>query len=319
MSTGQADDQHPTPNDPVLEVVNLRKVFRVRSEATRDTEELVAVDSVSFAVPESGSLAIVGESGSGKTTVARMVAGLETPTAGSIHVAQPPEDPTRHGRSTSRRRTRERHRTIQMVFQDPYSSLNPQHTIQRCLDDVLRLHFGYLDPSSRAARVLELLDYVGLDRRHLAVKPRSLSGGQRQRVAIARALACEPRVLILDEAVSALDVSVQGQILNLLGDLRSTLGVAFLFVSHDLGVVQQVTDEAIVMHRGVVVERGTTDHVLSSPAAAYTRRLLDAVPRPGWNPPRHAELERTATRHIPVPGRQRPPTREGHDDDATDG
>ena len=216
------DQYQPSAAVPVLEVSELRKVFRVRSESTRRTEELVAVDNVSFALHDAGSLAIVGESGSGKTTVARMIAGLETPTSGSVHIADPPQ-PSGTGVSTgSRVARRERYRRIQMVFQDPYSSLNPQQTIQRCLDDVLRLHFRDLDRDGRAARVAQLLEYVGLDDRHLALKPRSLSGGQRQRVAIARALACEPRVLILDEAVSALDVSVQGQILNLLSDLRSS-------------------------------------------------------------------------------------------------
>jgi ABC-type glutathione transport system ATPase component len=299
------DQSPPSAAVPVLEVSELRKVFRVRSEGARGTEELVAVDNVSFALHDAGSLAIVGESGSGKTTVARMIAGLETPTSGSVHIADPPQ-PSGTGASTgSRAARRERYRRIQMVFQDPYSSLNPQHTIQRCLDDVLRLHFRDLGRDGRAARVAQLLEYVGLDDRHLALKPRSLSGGQRQRVAIARALACEPRVLILDEAVSALDVSVQGQILNLLSDLRSTLGVAYLFVSHDLAVVQQVTEDAIVMHRGVVVERGTTDAVLSSPSAAYTQRLLDAVPRPGWKPTRHSQLERPLTRLLPMPERSR--------------
>jgi ABC-type glutathione transport system ATPase component len=287
----------------VLEVNELRKVFQVRSEASRGTEELVAVDNVSFTLHESGSLAIVGESGSGKTTVARMIAGLETPSSGSVRIAEPRNGSGEGVASTSRAGRRERRRRIQMVFQDPYSSLNPQHTIQRCLEDVLRLHFRDLDSAARAARVAQLLDYVGLDQRHLALKPRSLSGGQRQRVAIARALACEPRVLMLDEAVSALDVSVQGQILNLLSDLRSTLGVAYLFVSHDLAVVQQVTDDVIVMHRGVVVERGTTDAVLTRPSADYTRRLLDAVPRPGWRPTRHTSLERPLTSLLPMPGR----------------
>ena len=304
MTTDPTRDQdHVEEGEPVLEVRDLRKVFQVRSEDSRGTEELVAVDNVSFSLHEAGSLAVVGESGSGKTTVARMIAGLETPTSGTVRIAEPAQAPAAGGTLSSRSARRERHRRIQMVFQDPYSSLNPQHTIQRCLDDVLRLHFRDLGTEARAARVAQLLEYVGLDDRHLSLRPRSLSGGQRQRVAIARALACEPRVLILDEAVSALDVSVQGQILNLLGDLRSTLGVAYLFVSHDLAVVQQVTDDAIVMHRGVVVERGSTDEVLTSPSAEYTRRLLDAVPRPGWKPTRHSLLERPVTRLLPVPGR----------------
>jgi ABC-type oligopeptide transport system ATPase subunit len=172
-----------------------------------------------------------------------------------------------------------------MVFQDPYFSLDPRQTVGACLDEVLRFHA----PAGRAARrdrAVQLLHQVGLDERHENLRPRSLSGGQRQRVAIARALACDPEVLILDEAVSALDVSVQGQVLNLLADLRAQLRVAYLFVSHDLAVVQQVTDETVVMHRGRIVESGSTDRILRTPASEYTRQLLAAVPRPGWTPAR---------------------------------
>jgi ABC-type glutathione transport system ATPase component len=172
-----------------------------------------------------------------------------------------------------------------MVFQDPYSSLDPRQTVRACLEEVLRLHAA-AGKTARQARALQLLHQVGLDERHQDLRPRSLSGGQRQRVAIARALACDPEVLILDEAVSALDVSVQGQILNLLADLRAQLGVAYLFVSHDLAVVQQVTDNTVVMHRGRIVESGPTDEILRSPANDYTQRLLASVPRPGWKPAR---------------------------------
>jgi oligopeptide transport system ATP-binding protein len=270
---GPADPAGP----PILQVRGLRKVFKVRSEGSRRTENLVAVDDVSFDLPPSGSLGIVGESGSGKTTVARIIAGLEQPTAGTVLVG---------GSSLAGSRRRGRCR-VQMVFQDPYSSLDPRQTILAGLDEVLRLH-AKSGKAGRRARALELLHQVGLDERHENLRPRSLSGGQRQRVAIARALACEPEVLILDEAVSALDVSVQGQVLNLLADLRTKLKVAYLFVSHDLAVVQQVTDDTIVMHRGRVVEAGPTDAILTSPADDYTRRLLAAVPRPGWKPSRRA-------------------------------
>ena len=210
-----------------------------------------------------------------------MIAGLERPTGGEVLVGGTPL-PARRLRGGDRRA---RGRQVQMVFQDPYSSLDPRQTVQACLDEVLRLHAG-ADKRARHDRVRELLHQVGLDERHEHLRPRSLSGGQRQRVAIARALACDSRVLILDEAVSALDVSVQGQVLNLLADLRAQLRVAYLFVSHDLAVVQQVTDDTVVMRSGRIVESGPTDTILRSPADDYTRQLLAAIPRPGWHPAR---------------------------------
>ena len=266
---------------PILEVRGLRKVFEVRREHGRGKEELVAVADASFALAPKGSLAIVGESGSGKTTVARMIAGLERPTLGSILVNGTERD---IGRPRGAERLR-RGKEVQMVFQDPYSSLDPRQTIGSCIAEVLTLHFE-LSSKGRDERVASLLGDVGLAQRHASVHPRSLSGGQRQRVAIARALAAEPRVLILDEAVSALDVSVQAQILNLLDDLRQAREISYLFISHDLAVVQQVCDEVVVMHRGRIVEAGTTEEVLRAPADEYTQRLIAAVPRPGWRPRR---------------------------------
>jgi ABC-type glutathione transport system ATPase component len=264
-----------------LEVAHLRKVFKIRKGAPGQNE-LVAVDDVSFAVPRSGSLAVVGESGSGKTTLARMIVGLEIPTRGQVLLDGQIRQP-----STRRRDRAARARQVQMVFQDPYSSLDPRQTVFNCLDEVMRLH-STRDRAKRAERVGALLDQVGLDDRHHGIRPSSLSGGQRQRVAIARALATEPTVLILDEAVSALDVSVQGQVLNLLADLRERLGVTYVFVSHDLAVVQQIAETTIVMHRGRIVEEGPTDTILTSPSHEYTQRLLSALPRPGWRPRRRA-------------------------------
>src|SRR5204862_2387652 len=169
--------------------------------------------------------------------------------------------------------------------QDPYSSLDPRQSAAQALDEVLRLH-GRADKAERAARVRELAELVGLDERQTRALPRALSGGQRQRIAIARALAAEPRVIILDESVAALDVSIQAQILNLLADIRERTGVSYILISHDLAVVRQITDEALVMHRGRVVERGTTAQVLDAPRDEYTRRLRASVPRPGWKPQR---------------------------------
>ena len=262
--------EEPRLDDPVLEVSGLRKEFG----------DLVAVDGVSFAVPQAGSLAIVGESGSGKTTIARMVVGLERPTAGAISAC----GRDRSAGARSARERRRRGREVQIVFQDPYTSLDPRQTAQATIDEVLRLHHGW--PGRRRERIAELAGLVGLDDRQSRALPRALSGGQRQRVAIARALAAEPRVLILDESVAALDVSIQAQVLNLLADIRDSTGVSYVLISHDLAVVRQLTDQVIVLHRGVVVERGRTADVLDHPQHDYTKRLRASVPRPGWKPRR---------------------------------
>jgi peptide/nickel transport system ATP-binding protein len=266
----------------LLEAENLRKVYRVPG-GKLETADLVAVGGLSFQVQAGGSLAIVGESGSGKTTTARLIAGLESPTSGAIRVAGEARKPLPWARGERARYARQ----VQMVYQDPFTSLDPSQTIESCLDEVLRCHFGR-NREARSSRISELLAQCGLDDRHRHRRPRSLSGGERQRAAIARALAAGPQVLILDEAVSSLDVSIQAQILNLLASLRSALGLTYVFISHDLGVVRQVSDECIVMHRGAAVESGRTDDVLSAPTADYTRQLLDAIPRPGWVPKRSA-------------------------------
>jgi ABC-type glutathione transport system ATPase component len=243
--------------------------------------DLVAVNDVSFGVPEAGSLAIVGESGSGKTTIARMIVGLERPTGGTITACG--RDRSRPARSARDRRRRGRE--VQIVFQDPYTSLDPRQTAEATIDEVLRLHHGW-PGARRRARVAELTGLVGLDGRQARALPRALSGGQRQRVAIARALAAEPRLLILDESVAALDVSIQAQVLNLLADIRATTGVSYILISHDLAVVRQITEQTVVLHRGRVVERGPTARVLDDPQDAYTKRLRASVPRPGWKPRR---------------------------------
>ncbi|WP_327092795.1 ATP-binding cassette domain-containing protein [Nonomuraea sp. NBC_01738] len=243
--------------------------------------EAVAVRDVSFTVEEGESLAVVGESGSGKTTIARMLLGLEMPTGGSITVCGRPRTPGRVSSKERRRRARE----IQIVFQDPYSSLDKLQRAGDVIGTSLSLHFS-LTPADLRRRTVELLESVGLGERHADMLPRQLSGGQRQRVAIARAIAVQPRVLVLDEAVAALDVSIQAQILNLLADIRERGEISYVFISHDLAVVNQISDTAIVMHRGEVVERGPTADLLRAPAEPYTRALLAAVPRPGWTPTR---------------------------------
>ncbi len=264
---------------PLLRVENLRKVFPSSRSGTG--EGFVAVNDVSFSLPAGGSLAVVGESGSGKTTVARMIAGMETPTSGLVEYGGTARDIGRIRQRDRKARARE----VQMVFQDPYTSLDPNQTVAAAIEEILRVHFPD-DTAHHGERVQELLRQVGLDERQGSARPRALSGGQRQRAAIARALALRPRLLILDEAVAALDVSVQAQIINLLADLRAETQVAYLFISHDLGVVRQVSDECVVMHHGSVVEAGPTARILDHPQDPYTQRLLSAVPRPGWVPRR---------------------------------
>ena len=273
-SGGLAADSTGTGRVPVLEVSGLRKEFG----------NLVAVDDATFAIPSGGSLAIVGESGSGKTTIARMIVGLERATRGTITACG--RDRSRPARSARDRRRRGRE--IQIVFQDPYTSLDPRQTAERAIDEILRLHHGF-DADRRHARIEQLTDLVGLDSRQARALPRALSGGQRQRVAIARALAAEPQILILDESVAALDVSIQAQVLNLLADIRDETSVSYILISHDLAVVRQLTDEAIVMYRGQLVEQGPTARILDDPQHPYTQRLRASVPRPGWKPSRRPQ------------------------------
>jgi ABC-type glutathione transport system ATPase component len=261
----------PDISAPVLAVTGLRKEFG----------SLVAVDDVSFAVAAGRSLAIVGESGSGKTTIARMIVGLERPTSGTIAACGADRSrPARSGRDRRRRGSE-----VQIVFQDPYTSLDPRQSAADAIDETLRLHHDW-PADRRRDRAAELIDLVGLDSRQARALPRALSGGQRQRVAIARALAAEPRVLILDESVAALDVSIQAQVLNLLADIRDETAVSYVLISHDLAVVRQLTDHAIVMYRGRIVEQGPTGQLLDDPQHPYTQRLRASVPRPGWKPAR---------------------------------
>jgi oligopeptide transport system ATP-binding protein len=267
-----------------IEVRDLRKTYRVHDARGRRTTQVVAVDGISFSVPASESLAIVGESGAGKTTTGRIIVGLEKPTAGEVFIT----GQRRPYRRLGSRARRQLGGQVQIVFQDPYSSLDPRQRVRGALEEALCIHTG-LPAAARHSRMRELLEQVGLDGRHADALPRQLSGGQRQRVAIARALACGPKVLILDEAVASLDVSIQAQVLNLLADIRDQTGITYLFISHDLAVVRHVSDQIIVMRYGAIVEAGRTGDVLDAPQHPYTQTLLEAVPRPGWVP-RHVSL-----------------------------
>lgn len=254
----------PTSVPLALEVRELDVRFGRGRRATS------AVQNVSLSIPRGALLGLVGESGSGKSTLARAVAGLVRPTHGDILI---------HGIPADRQRSRRGHPgPLQMVFQDPSSSLNPRLTVGQAIADALPRRS--MSSATRWAEVLRLLDVVSLHRALADRRPADLSGGQRQRVAIARGLAPRPSVLVCDEITSALDVSVQGAILNLIADLRRELALTILFISHNLAVVRHVSDEIAVMHQGALVEIGEAESVLRSPQHEYTRSLVAAVPDP---------------------------------------
>jgi oligopeptide/dipeptide ABC transporter ATP-binding protein len=258
----------------LLEVKNLVKHFVAdRSVFGRPTAHVKAVDGVSFSVEAGKTLALVGESGCGKSTVSRLVLRLIEPDAGSIHF---------EGRdllALDANALRAFRRDAQIIFQDPYASLNPRMTVSQILSEPLALH-DLMPRARRRERVEELLRLVGLEPRFARRYAHEFSGGQRQRIAIARALAVEPKLIICDEPVSALDVSIRSQILNLLRDLQDRLGLAYIFVSHDLAVVKHIADRVAVMNLGVIVETAETQALFASPRHPYSRALLSAIPLP---------------------------------------
>lgn len=267
--------------EPMVVLEGVEKTFTVGRGRSRTTVH--AVREADLRIDRGRCLAVVGESGSGKTTVARMLVGLERPDRGTIRLAGTPITP-RAGRRERHRRSRD----VQMVFQDPQGSLNRRLPVSVAVTEVLQVHTD-LDAAGRRERCAELFAEVGLEPELMRALPEQLSGGQKQRVAIARALAPSPSVIVLDEAVSALDVSVQGQILAMLERLRQEKHLTYLFITHDLAVARQVADEIVVMRRGRIVESGTADEILDHPAHPYTRRLIDSAPRPGWKPVRRTE------------------------------
>ncbi|PWJ26845.1 ABC transporter family protein [Branchiibius hedensis] len=244
-------------------------------QLTKRYADFTAVADVSFTLGRGRTLALVGESGAGKSTIGAVVTGLTSATSGRVELVAEAGAADRRTRRGSR---------LQLVPQDPYSTLDPRQSIGSALDEAVTLA-GRMSRADRSARTTQLLDLVGLSSEHARLLPRSLSGGQRQRVAIARALAADPDVLVLDEAVSALDVSVQAQVLNVLNRVQRESGTAYLFITHDFAVVRQIADEVLVLRGGRAVEYGSADQVLGAPEAAYTRSLLDATPRPGWRLP----------------------------------
>lgn len=255
---------------PTVRVAGLTKDYKIRQGGFR-SEDFRAVDDVSFEIPRGKTLALVGESGSGKSTVAKMVLKLEDPTAGTIEIDGQDVSNLSNAQAFGLRRR------MQPVFQDPYGSLDPLRNIGNTIAEPLQIH-GVGDRASHRERVEELLDQVALPRALATRYPNELSGGQRQRVAIARALALKPDIVVLDEAVSALDVLVQDQILKLLADLQSELNLTYLFITHDLAVVRVSSDLVCVMEKGRIVEQGTVDEIFANPQQEYTERLLQAIP-----------------------------------------
>ncbi|MET0415176.1 MAG: dipeptide ABC transporter ATP-binding protein [Actinoplanes sp.] len=253
-------------SDAVLEARHLVKHFAAKSGAVR------AVDDVSLTLRRGETLGVVGESGCGKSTLAKMLVGLERPSSGSITV---------HGQEMTRLRgtaLRRARRNIQMVMQDPYTSLNPRMTVGDIIGEPFEIHPDVVPRQSRARAVQDLLDVVGLNPDHINRYPHQFSGGQRQRIGIARALALRPEIIICDEPVSALDVSIQAQVINLLARLQRDFGLSYLFIAHDLSVVRHISDRIAVMYLGKVVETGSDVAIYDQPTHPYTQALLSAVP-----------------------------------------
>ncbi len=265
----------PTTSAPsiLLEVTDLKVHFPVRSGVLqRVTGHIKAVDGISFGVPAGATVGLVGESGSGKSTTGKAIIRLAPVTSGSISY---------HGRDLADLSAKEFlscRKKIQMIFQDPYNSLNPRMTVEAIVGEALEIHFPAMNRGERRSRVLELLSLVGLEGGHIDRYPHEFSGGQRQRVGIARTLAVEPEFVICDEPVSALDVSVQAQIVNLLQDLQQRLNLTYLFISHDLAVVEHLCSHVLVMENGLLVEAGPVAEIYREPKHNYTRKLLAAVP-----------------------------------------
>ncbi|NBV84845.1 MAG: ABC transporter ATP-binding protein [Verrucomicrobia bacterium] len=258
----------------LLEVRNLKTYFPVRSSVLRrHIDDVKAVDDVSFSIEAGTTVGLVGESGSGKSTIGKTLLKLIPATSGSVLFDGVDILPL------SEKAFRPMRRHMQLIFQDPFGSLNPRHSIGQIVGEALEIHFPQLNRSQRQDRVADLLRQVGLQPEMAARFPHEFSGGQRQRIGIARALAVEPRFIVCDEPVSALDVSVQAQIVNLLQDLQEQYGLTYLFIAHDLAVVEHISQHVLVMYRGHIVESAPADQIYADPQHEYTRKLLTAVPK----------------------------------------
>jgi oligopeptide transport system ATP-binding protein len=282
-------------SDALLEVRNLVKHFRIGGGLFGGRPGLVrAVDGVSFTIQRGETLGLVGESGCGKTTTGRCILQLERPTSGEVRFEG------RELTTLGPAQLRAVRRRIQVIFQDPYSSLNPRMTVGQIIGEPIAVHGIVTSAAARRDRVRDLLQRVGLSPKHDSRYPHELSGGQRQRVGIARALAVEPALIICDEPVSALDVSIQAQIINLLEDLQAEFGLTYLFIAHDLAVVRHISDRVAVMYLGKIVEISDRKTLYDDPLHPYTRALLSAVPIP--DPALEAERERVVLRgEVPSP------------------
>ena len=259
---------------PLLRVSELKRSYpRQRISLWQAAEPLHALRGVSFELQAGQSLGVVGESGSGKSTLARLVMALDRPTAGHVELMG------RNLHQLSEKELRLARRDFQMVFQDPYGSLDPRMTVERIISEPLTTLHEKLSRDAQRQQVQAVLDQVGLRAQDADKYPHEFSGGQRQRIAIARALITKPKLIVADEPVSALDVSVQAQVLNLMKDLQRELGLSYLFISHDLAVVQHVCDQVIVLYQGEIVERGTPQKLFSTPEHPYTQALVKAAPR----------------------------------------
>ncbi len=258
---------------PLIEAKNLKVYFPVSAGLFgRGGGVIKAVDDVSFTISQGETLGLVGESGSGKTTIGRALLRLLQTTSGEIFFKGEPIH------ALQQNEFRKFRKQIQIIFQDPYNSLNPRLTVISIIGEALEIHFPRMTAADRRDRVAELLKKVGLSPDHMSRYPHEFSGGQRQRIGIARALAVEPEFIVCDEPVSALDVSVQAQIINLLQDLQEEMGLTYLFIGHDLAVVEHISDRVMVMCHGKIVESASSEELYASPQHPYTRQLLDSVP-----------------------------------------